>query len=244
MLAELAPQLPEPLRMMALQKALAAVWTMKDKDREARDRALVSLSPQLPEPLLREALETVRTMDDEKNPALAVGEGKDPALALRGLAPYLSEPLLREALAMAWAMDTYKRSPALEGLVLRLGALGYGEEALATARAIAWTERRVMVLAKLVPYLPDPLQTETLRETLTMAQAIEDGWSRAEVLTKLAPQLECLPTAMLYHLWCETLHILASRTRSDLLSDSTSPIFGHRDNGWEGGTGCNRAGHH
>lgn len=35
----------------------------------------------------------------------------------------------------------------------------------------------------------------------------------------LAPYLEHLPAATLYPLWCETLHILASRTRGNVLLD-------------------------
>ena len=80
-------------------------------------------------------------------------------------------------------MEDYRRAEVLVELVPRLGELGYGDEALETARAMADEDRR------------------------------------AEALAGLAPHVKQLPVVRLYFLWNETLHILAIRTRSNLLSD-------------------------
>ena len=46
-----------------------------------------------------------------------------------------------------------------------------------------------------------------------------DTWARSRVLRRLAPRLSALPVPTLDRLWRETLHVLASRTRPDLLAD-------------------------
>ena len=170
------------------EEALAMVRAMDDAKNRAR--ALVGLAPQLSEPLrivaLHEALAAVQAIYEG-----SLDERKLVMRMLVELAPHLSEPLLREALAETresiWGESG--RAEALEALALRLGALGYGEKALAAARAIASESQRAEVLTELAPYLPEPLRMATLQEALGVASVIKDKSVRAEVLVRLAPQL-------------------------------------------------------
>ncbi|BCL80763.1 hypothetical protein ccbrp13_32280 [Ktedonobacteria bacterium brp13] len=58
-----------------------------------------------------------------------------------------------------------------------------------------------------------------LPEALVAVRAIARKRNRALALAGLAPHIKQLPVVELYPLWCATIHILAARTRSDLLCD-------------------------
>ena len=85
----------------------------------------------------------------------------------------------------------------------------------------------LQALSGLAPYLDEALKEQVLQEALEVARAIEDERARAKVLSKLASHLVNLPFTTLYTLWCETLLILATRRRSDLLADigALSPVI-------------------
>ena len=70
-----------------------------------------------------------------------------------------------------------------------------------------------------MPHLPEPLKGQACQQALAAAQAIENELSRSVPLTILAPHLARLPPSNLYDLWRKALHILADRTRQDLISD-------------------------
>jgi len=230
-LAGLAPYLPAPL----LPEALVVAQAMARRDRRAG--ALARLAPHLPAPLLREALTTVQAIADEDRRAGA----------LVGLAPYLPAPVLSEVFAIARAIaDEGNRAKALAGLAPHLPA-PLLPEALAIARAMASEDGRARALVALAPHLPAPLLREALAtaqamadhrrvealvglvprlgeldygdEALAIARAMADEDRRAQALAGLAPHVKQLPVVRLYFLWNETLHILAIRTRSNLLSD-------------------------
>jgi hypothetical protein len=101
------------------------------------------------------------------------------------------------------------------------------QKALAADRALEEKRYRAWALEELAPHLSEPLQTEALREALAAARATEDVYSRTSTLAGLIPHLEHLPSATLYPLWCETLHVRALRTRRDLLLDiqALSPVI-------------------
>ncbi len=214
------------------------------ENRFNRVNALMALVPHLPLPeqALQEALTEVQKMEEEG--------WRAEALAL--LARLLPEDLLQEALVVARAVeDEWLRAPAVESLAVRLADLGHPDEALAVAREIEndhwpWAELaphlsqtslqealgtvreieneywRGQALGKLVSHLPKPLFREAL------AAACEIGRRpRAEILARLTPRLTKLSPATLYPLWYEALHILARRTREDLLSDlrALSPVI-------------------
>ena len=134
------------------------------------------------------------------------------AVGLTGLAPYLSGPLLQEALAAARAIESeLYRAPALVGLAPYLSG-SLLQEALAAARAV----KEMKSKAYLWPEAPQ--RSEPLREALAKALALEEEWRRTYALTDLVSDIEHLPATTLYPFWCETLRILASRTRHDFLS--------------------------
>jgi hypothetical protein len=109
------------------------------------------------------------------------------------------------AVALAWL------APQLSEPLLR--------EALAAVQAMEHEWARAPALTRLVPYLSEFLRMTALQEALAAARAIQKERDRTQVLTALMPLLEHLPAVVPYPLWCETLHILASRARSNLLLD-------------------------
>jgi hypothetical protein len=58
-----------------------------------------------------------------------------------------------------------------------------------------------------------------LHHGLTIARTISNGDFRASALAALAPRLKELPLRDMYEVWADTLHILAARTRQDLVQD-------------------------
>ncbi|GAB4560602.1 MAG: hypothetical protein Kow0047_07340 [Anaerolineae bacterium] len=219
-LASLAPHLPQPL----LREALAAAQAISDE--RCRAQALASLAPRLAglgHP--REALAAAQAISDEYVRAEA----------LASLAPHLPQPLLREALAAAQAISNeYVRAEALASLAPHLPEPERTQalrEALAAAQAIEWESARAEALASLAPRLAELGHP---REALAAAQAISDEDARARALTSLAPRLAEEDRGWLYPLWQETLHVLASRTRKDLLADlrALEPVI-HRLGGPE-----------
>jgi len=221
-LAELIPFLSEPLPTEVLQEALAAVRTIEDGF--WRMQALIKLAPHLPEPLLREALVAVQTRRDADTRAKQ----------MQSLSELQQRETLQEALTAVRAIkDERQRAKNLADLVpslLEPQRTEVLQEALAAARTMLGEEyMRVEIQAKLVPYLPEPQRTEVLQEALAAARAIENRWgravpSRAEVLSWLAPYLAHLSTTTSFPLWCETLHVLAVRSRRDLLADMSALI--------------------
>jgi len=223
-------------------QGLAYAWQMSNKTQRAE--ALAELAPHLSASLLREGLTTARTIKDVGAQAQAMlvsrlgalGYGQEALVAvqtieqedareqvLAELAPHLAELLqtetLQEALAAVRTIEQGdNRELALEKLAPHLSE-PLLREALAVARTIKDAYYRGLALVKLAPHLSESLQAVTFQEALAAARTIEEEHTRARVLARLAPHLEHLSIATLYPLWCETLHILASRTRSDLLSD-------------------------
>lgn len=89
-------------------------------------------------------------------------------------------------------------------------------EALAVARAIERQDDRGQALAGLAPRLG---QLGYLEEALRIVQSIDKLENRNQALAEIIPDLTQLPSPILRSLWSETLHVLAVRTRADLLAD-------------------------
>jgi len=238
-LVGLAPYLMPTERDRALRQALEAaraIWGPW-----ARSDALAGLLPRLAGlGLPGEALEAVWAIRPE---------GRTRSRTLAGLAPYLTPDLLRQALKAAQAIgDEWARSDALVGLLPRLAELGRPGEALEAVWAIRPETTRSRTLAGLAPYLTPDLLGQALKavqairpegeqawalagllprlaelgcpgEALEAARAIGDEEARSNALARLAPRLRELPPEILYRLWEETLRVLVTRTRRDLLSD-------------------------
>jgi hypothetical protein len=121
--------------------------------------------------------------------------------------------------------DEEHRLQTLAQLAWQLAELGSFKDAVATAEAIETIDEQVMVLAELMLYCPDNWKKAALQEVLTMVASLESGESRYEALSRLVPQLVTLPVEALTQIWLQTdqegnlLHLLAQRTRQDLLSD-------------------------
>jgi hypothetical protein len=92
-------------------------------------------------------------------------------------------------------------------------------QVLAHASRVRDRKRRVEGLTELIPYLPEGERAAVLAEALQAARAIKDEGNRSAALAALAPHLARLPRKDLAALWTETLHLLAARTRADLLGD-------------------------
>ena len=214
-LADLVPHLPEADRRVVVGEALVAARGIRNE--EVRAKALADLASHLPEAerdaVLGEALAAAQVIGDEGNRAVELAD----------LASHLPEAergaVLSEALAAARGIgDEENRAWALADLAPYLPeadrrvVLG---EALIAARGIGDELDRSPALANLAPHLPEAL----LGEALAVAQGIGDADSRARALAALIPGLTALPPQLLYQTWDATLPALASRTRSDLLSD-------------------------
>jgi hypothetical protein len=95
-------------------------------------------------------------------------------------------------------------------------------EALQFARAIRNDLERAAALAELAPLLPSQERAAGLAEALQAARALKYVENRSEALARLAPHLAAMPREHLASLWTETLHLLANRTRENLLADLTA----------------------
>ena len=141
------------------------------------------------------------------------------AQALSALAAQLTgaerQAALAEGLAAARQIENeYARAQALSALAAQLTG-DLLAEGLAAARQIRDERYRAEALSALAAQLTGDL----LAEGLAAARQIEDKEHRAEALGALAPQLAEWPRPVLTSSWQETLRLLASRTRSDLLAD-------------------------
>jgi hypothetical protein len=215
-LAALAPHWPEHERASVLREAFDAARC--NGEEYHRSDALAKLAPHLPADLLREALDAARSIED----------GRYRSSALTALVPHLPADLLSEALDAARSIEDGRyRSSALTALVPRLPEHKRARvlsEALDAARSIGDEKDRFWALKGLVPHLPADL----LREALDAARSIEGWkWTRSPALEALAPHLANMPLADLSATCTRTLHVLADRTRPDLLGDlpSLAPIL-------------------
>jgi hypothetical protein len=214
-LGELALHLPETEREQVFKEALAAARKIGDAD--VRAGKLIKFLPRLSELLLREALAAARKT---RRPDCR-------AKILRELAFYLPEAeqgeILQEALLAAQEIQEIgrwcTRSRALADLAPHLAEMGDVEEALRVAREIGDEYDRSRALTSLAPRLPQAEREGVLREALAAAREIEDEYDRSRALAGLGPYLAEFPRTILFSLWRETLRILSTHRRRDLLGD-------------------------
>ena len=76
-----------------------------------------------------------------------------------------------------------------------------------------------MALAAVAPHLPERERTAVLKQALDAARTIGDEGARSKALAALAPRLAALPLRDLSTMWTQTLRVLATRTRRDLIAD-------------------------
>ncbi len=90
-------------------------------------------------------------------------------------------------------------------------------DALTIARKIDSDFDKPKALLNLTPYLPETDRPAVLLEVLSIAKTIAKEDFRQEILAMSAEHLEPLSIITLYPLWCQTLHVLASCSRRELL---------------------------
>ena len=93
------------------------------------------------------------------------------------------------------------------------------EESLDEAKKIENNNLKLKALIEIAPNISEPHKTNILKEALEITRDLNDENLRGKALSDISLDLAGLPPSVLYPLWQETLHVLAQRTRSDLLSD-------------------------
>lgn len=116
----------------------------------------------------------------------------------------------------------WSRFQALMTLVPHLSEPERGETLLKALNTAKELPDYTLVLEDLVPHLSEIDRNEQLENALDSARSMEETEVRARALMNLAPLLASLPLDVLERFWRETLPILATRTRRDLLSDFRS----------------------
>jgi hypothetical protein len=237
-LARLIPHLPSPLREDAIRHGRSAARTLKWQ--ETRARALSTLALQLVEiGCPEEAIGEVKEIPGMEQRVRAFS-----MLALRLADLRYSYTAISAAQQIE---NPDERSVVLAEVACRCAKLGQSTEALAAVRSIEEQKGRLEALAEIAPYLPvdcmdkaleiasatqdadllayalaslsPHLPLELSETALVMARGMQWRETRVSALSGLAQPLSELPDAELHGLWQETLLILATRTRPDLLAD-------------------------
>jgi hypothetical protein len=136
--------------------------------------------------------------------------------------------------------EPYRRTGAVrQNLVL--SEAGKGDDAAIAARKLEDGFAKSLAFSKIAPRLPNAQRVEILGEAFAAAGAIDVAAKRISAMIELSSGLEGLSLSALYALWRRTLHILARRSRVDLLFDLwASQGFLHRLGGSEAETGIIR----
>lgn len=173
-----------------VQHAITVTFSIAWPD--ARARAFAVLAPYLSAELLTEALQMLKSIDDDR----------DRARTLAQLAPHLTPELNVAAYNTAQELGPSEaRVAALAAIAPYLSAAARARalaDALAAALAIERRYERATALVDLAPHLPDTLRTRALTEALNAARSIPDEDERGRALVFLAPHLpaERLPDAL------------------------------------------------
>ncbi len=173
-----------------VQEAITVTFSIGSAD--ARARAFAVLAPYLSTELLTEALQALKSIEDDR----------DRARTLAQLAPHLPPGLSVAAYNTAQELQTSEaRAAALAAIAPYLSAAARAKalaDALAAALAIEHRYERVTALVDLAPHLPDALRARALEEALTAARSITDEDERGRALVFLAPHLPAdrLPDAL------------------------------------------------
>ncbi|MBN2548831.1 MAG: hypothetical protein JXB15_06725 [Anaerolineales bacterium] len=238
-LSELVPHLPEVL----YEKAYQIVIEIKDFDELVT--ALSGLTPHLPMGLLMTVLQFIPGIGDKDarsfafvktvtclpenirsekiSEALQIARGIEYEIwradALTMLIPYLSQEfrhrVLEETLLTIWGIsDEDIQLDILVELTKHLPEDSFMQTLQAIGNIVK-LDFWIRFLSRLASRLPE----NKLVEVFQADQKINDIETRTEAFIRLAPYLAVFSFDSLESLWQETLPILASRTRRDLLSD-------------------------
>jgi hypothetical protein len=193
-LLSLLPHLPAALLSQAME------ITMSIQEITARVVAMSGIAPFLPKDLQPQLLASIQTIEDESL------RGK----ALAGQIPYLPENMLAAAMqTIQGILDEWRRVDALAAIAIRLAQFGAYKQALEAVHAIWDDVKRAIILARLFPHLPAPLNTSVLRDALATYRCIWYAKWRAEVMAELAPYL---PQELRNQMFEELLSVVATVT--------------------------------
>lgn len=173
-----------------VQHAITVTFSIARPD--ARAGAFAVLAPYLSAELLTEALQMLKSINDDR----------DRARTLAQLAPHLTPELNVAAYNTAQELRTSEaRAAALSAIAPYLSSAARARalaDALAAALAIERRYERATALVDLAPHLPDTLRARALNEALNAARSITDEDERGRALVFLAPHLPAdrLPDAL------------------------------------------------
>jgi hypothetical protein len=175
-----------------------------------QSEAMVRLAVLQPDggPVVAEAVENVRQV--------AADSWK--ATALARLAPHLPEGdravVFAESVEAAGRLDKpHDRWYCITHIAGCMAAAGQAAEAMKLIDSIEDHYWKADLLLRIVPLLPDAL----LNDALGLARSITHHAERARVFGALMPRFGELPAQQLHAVWADTLHLLASGTRQELL---------------------------
>jgi hypothetical protein len=211
-LSSLACTIPLPLLLALVRHAVwspaqALAYARQIPDAGQRATAIVALAHELPEQArvdaLTEALRTAQTISDEVERAQTVAI----------LADALPLALVQRALECVHTLRSAEaRQAGLSGLLPRLAALGFPEEALTEARTIQDDHTYGATLIKLADHLPAALIAQALHEVRRMGD-----W-RARILP-LAYLAQYSPEPLNAEALCTIATIRDEHARAQLLAD-------------------------
>ncbi len=220
---QLASHLPEPARVVVLERLVVPVVRVLPRDSILRwCWALPWIAPRLPERLLPEAF--VQSLPSRR--------------ALGALAPYLSEPLLEQALhVLEQTSDRWLRLDLLRALIPHLAAplvrrsIAMVEEFQTISSDVEVMSHRIVesevqsrdgwgsakeTLAQIATRLAE---LGHVREALTLVLPHSDSDWGGRALARLAPYLTALSPNDLHTIWREMLYAISVRLRKDLLAN-------------------------
>jgi hypothetical protein len=217
-LIEVLPHLAARARPNPIRSALAAARAIADP--ETRADVLIELLPHLI------GTTRARAEDDAAHAARAIDDEQDRFAVLTRLGPLTAIPkrqaLWSDTLATARKLEGLECVTALCEVMPHLDAPQVQSvfgDALRVARGISYDGERAASLGLLVPWFPEAQRPTAVAEALRTALAIPHTIRRGDALRRIAPALAELAPDAVDPLWREAIHVLATRTRQDLLSD-------------------------
>lgn len=180
-----------------------------------RARALMGLMPYLSATHLESVLETLTTFQDDTQKANVLAR----------IIPYTPENFLPVVTQLTQSLQNHwQQSDVQVELSLRFAQFGQPEKALKTAEVTWDNVKRAVVLSQLYPYLPFPLNEQTLKDAVAAFKNIWYAKWQAEVLVELAPHLpETDRLELLQAMLATIVAVSDDRKRAEALA----PILAH-----------------
>ena len=218
---------PSSLKVSVLDEALATARSIKDR---YRSTALIAVATQLPhdlqEPVIFEALIAAKSIEDEYERFEALANAMPHLPPLDGVifamnGESIAKSIINELVVKNKGNDKFWQTLATfaSSLPLELNDLQthFVGIVLAGAKTIQDKSYSAQILAAIFHHLPPDMQKTLFNDTFKAIRDIKDTNARFEALSAIASYLLAQPDSV--QLWSETLLIIASRARFDLLSD-------------------------